>query len=105
MEREYKEHIDTIKKKINKKFIKEIENTKPFYETEKKPLKPLNFFEKEEIEGQLKWIKNKSVKQFDKIFLYKKDTKKKRRSKIPAKLLKIHNNTAKNLPNSDQESK
>ncbi|KAJ3447536.1 nuclear intron maturase 1 -related [Anaeramoeba flamelloides] len=75
MEREYKEHIDTIKKKINKKFLKEIENTKPFYETEKKPLKPLNFFEKEEIEGQLKWIKNKSVKQFDKIFLKKFDTR------------------------------
>ncbi|KAJ3446868.1 RNA-directed DNA polymerase from transposon x-element-like protein-related [Anaeramoeba flamelloides] len=70
-------HRHNKEKKSTKKFLKEIENTKPFYETEKKPLKPLNFFEKEEIEGQLKWIKNKSVKQFDKIFLYKKDTKKK----------------------------
>ncbi|KAJ6241142.1 nuclear intron maturase 1 [Anaeramoeba flamelloides] len=82
MEREYKEHIDTIKKKINKKFLKEIENTKSFYETEKEPLKPLNFFEKEEIEEQLKifqtWIKNPNkdnlnfIKERDLLFIHKK---------------------------------
>ncbi|KAJ3438652.1 nuclear intron maturase 1 -related [Anaeramoeba flamelloides] len=73
MEYEYQAHIDSIKKEIIKKFLKEIQETKNFFSNEESSN---TYFEKKEIEEQIKWIKNKSVKQFDKIYLYKKDSRK-----------------------------
>ncbi|KAJ3440360.1 nuclear intron maturase 1 -related [Anaeramoeba flamelloides] len=73
MEKEYQEHINSIKKKINSEFLIEIENSENLYKTEK-PEKIT--FKLEEIEEQIKWTKNKSVKEFDKIYLYKKDPRK-----------------------------
>ncbi|KAJ3446854.1 hypothetical protein M0812_07849 [Anaeramoeba flamelloides] len=74
MEKEYQEHINSIKKEINSEFLIEIENSENLYKTEK-PEKIT--FKLEEIEEQIKRTKNKSVKEFEKIYLYKKDPRKK----------------------------
>ncbi|KAJ6244616.1 hypothetical protein M0813_21202 [Anaeramoeba flamelloides] len=59
MEYEYQAHIDSIKKEISKKFLKEIQETKNFFSNEGSSN---TYFEKEEIEEQIKWIK-KQVSQ------------------------------------------
>ncbi|KAJ6249648.1 nuclear intron maturase 1 [Anaeramoeba flamelloides] len=80
MEKEYFNHVKEIVKPVNQQIIKDLRSKKPLFnnkEEEEHVNKEPKMFTKTEIRDQIKWIKDKSIKDFDRLALYKFDETKK----------------------------